>query len=90
MKKIVKVVSVVISALSIVFLLYGSMKLARVNAATVPQQINSGIPGVEIAQPSKVISNEDAQIIMGVASGTLILGVAGYIASSRKDIEHTN
>lgn len=71
-----------VSALSIVFLLYGSMKLARVNAATVPQEINSGIPGVEIAQPSKVLSNEDAQIIIGVAGGTLILGVFGYIASS--------
>jgi len=90
MKKIVKIVSIVISALSIVFLLYGSMKLARVNAATVPQNIDSGIPGVEIAQPAKVMGREDAQVIVGVAAATLILGAAGYITSSSKEIEDKN
>jgi hypothetical protein len=90
MKKIVQIASIMISALSIIFLLYGSIKLARVDAATVPQNIDSGIPGVEIAQPSKVIGREDTQIIMGVAAATLMLGAAGYAGSSRKKVEDKN
>ena len=90
MKKIGKIISIVVSVFSSILLLYGSIKLAHINAATVPQEINTGIPGVEIVQPSKVMSNEDAQKIIIVAFGTLILGVVSYIASSGKEIENTN
>ncbi|MBD1903365.1 hypothetical protein NDI44_22830 [Trichocoleus sp. DQ-A3] len=85
MKKVIQVVSIIVAILSLVFLLYGSIKLARVEAATVPQNVESGIRGVEIVQPSNIISREDAQIIMSVSMATFVIGVAGFFLSSRME-----
>lgn len=85
MKKVVQVVSLIVSALSLIFILYGSIKLARVEAATVPQDIESGIPGIEIVQTSNVITREDAQIIVGVSVAALVVGLTGYFISSRME-----
>lgn len=89
MKKIIQVVSLIVAGLSLIFILYGSIKLARVEAATVSPDIESGIPGVEIVQPSNVITREDAQIIVGISVATLVLGIVGYFISSRMEFRET-
>jgi ribose/xylose/arabinose/galactoside ABC-type transport system permease subunit len=89
MKKVIQTVSLIIATFGFVFLLYGGMKLARVEAATVPQEIETGIPGIEIVQPSKVLSREDAQVIIGVSVAALAIGIAGYFVSSRTDFGET-
>ena len=89
MKKVIQAISLIIATFGFVFLLYGGMKLARVDAATVPQDIETGIPGIEIVQPSKVLSREDAQLIIGISVAVLAVGIAGYFVSSRADFEET-
>jgi hypothetical protein len=89
MKKVIQVVSLIVSVLSLVFILYGSIKLARVEAATVPQDVESGISGIEIVQPSNVITREDAQVIVGVSVAALVVGLAGYFISSRMEFQKT-
>jgi len=89
MKKIIQAISLIIATLGFVFLLYGGMKLVRVEAATVPQDIETGIPGIEIVQPSKVLNREDVQVIIGVSVAALAIGIAGYFVSSRTDFGET-
>lgn len=90
MKKVIQAISLVVACLSFVLLLYGSIKLARVEAATVPQSLKSGIPGVEIVQSSNVTSRKNAQIIMGFSLATLIIGSAVFFISSPKASGKTN
>lgn len=83
MNKVIKVFSLIVSVLSLIFILYGSIKLVRVEEAMVSQNIDSGIPGIEIVQPSNVITGEDAQRIVSLSVASLIVGVGGYFISSR-------
>ena len=85
-QQVIKVVSLIVCVLSIVFILYGSMKLARVQEAIVSQDIESGIPGIEIVQPSNVITGEDAQRIVSISVASLLVGFTGYFISSRVKI----
>ena len=89
MKKVIQSISLIIAILGFVFLLYGGMKLVRVDAATGFQDIETGIPGIEIVQPSKVLSREDAQVIIGISVAVLAIGIAGYFVSSRTDFGET-
>lgn len=84
MKNIIKTVSIIISILSLIFMLYGSIKLARVNAETVPPQIESGIPGVEIVEPSPFIDEETSKAIITVAFTTFVISLGGFVVSSLK------
>jgi hypothetical protein len=85
-QRVIKVLSFIVCVLSIVFILYGSIKLARVEEAIVSQDIESGIPGIEIVEPSNIITGEDAQRIVSISVASLLVGVTGLFISSRVKI----
>ncbi len=79
MKKVIRVISSIVIVFSFVFLLYGTIKLFRVDeAAKNIQNIDIGIAGVQIVQPSKIISKENTQVIIGISAVTLVMGIVCY------------
>ncbi len=82
MKKVIQGISVLLTAIGLIFFLYGSIKLARVEAQETTAKISSGIPNVEVVQSSP-ISQETAQIIIGVSIIPLVFGGAGLWFSSK-------
>jgi hypothetical protein len=83
MNKVIKIISAIVTGLSVLFFFYGCIKLARVEAA---QPIDSGIAGVKVEQPEPFINKDVAQIIIGVSVVTLVLGGVGFTLSSRKGV----
>lgn len=87
MKKAIQIVSTVVVVLSIMFFLYGTIKLSRVEAVEPPQIINPDFGDeikVELITP--LINKEKAEVIIGVSIVTLVLGVVGFSLSSRKKL----
>lgn len=87
MKKVIRAISIGFLVLSLLFLVYGSIKLARAEATPPPLNIVSGIPQVEIEQPSPLINKHNAQLIMGVSLMTAVLGGTGLLISLRTSRE---
>jgi hypothetical protein len=83
MKKIIKIISAVVTGFSVLLLVYGCIKLARVEAA---QPIDSGSDDIRIEQPEPLINKDVAQIIIGVSVVTLVLGGVGFTLSSQKRV----
>jgi hypothetical protein len=82
MKKVIQGISVFLIALGLIAFLYGSIKLARVEAQETPEKIISGVPNIEVIQSSP-ISQETAQIIIGVSIIPLIFGGVGLWYSTK-------
>jgi hypothetical protein len=87
--KILKVLSIVLAILGSVLLLYGSIKIARVTTGEIPQDVSSGIPGIEIAYPERIIGIEDARLITVIALGLLIFSIVVYLVVSSKVSDDT-
>lgn len=81
LKKFVQVLSFGAVVLSLIFLLYGSVKLYR---ATQPQSFDTGVPGVEVISPLPLISEQQAQAVMGVSLVFLILSGTTLFVSSKQ------
>ncbi len=77
-----KIISSIAIFLSIIFLMFGLIKLARAQEPPQAPMIESGIPGVEVVLPSPISTNEAQNIILG-SLATLGLGFAGFVVSSR-------
>ncbi|MEM9888651.1 MAG: hypothetical protein AAF849_22330 [Bacteroidota bacterium] len=82
MKTIIQTFCVIVSVLSLIFFLYGSIKLYRIESGNTFQNIESGIPGVEIVQPSNLLTREDVQAIIAVSVAGLVIGIGGTVISS--------
>lgn len=89
-KRLLKILSVGVIVLSVLFLAFGLMKLARAQEPPKAPIIVSGIPGVEVIVPSPINTNQ-AQYIIGSSLAMLGLGVAGFVVSSRiTEVSHNN
>ena len=89
-KTLFKILSVGVIVLSVLFLAFGLMKLARAQEPPKAPTIVSGIPGVEVIVPSPINTNQ-AQYIIGSSLAMLGLGVAGFVVSSRiTEVSHNN
>lgn len=85
MKKVIQIFSGLIIVLSIIFFLYGTIKLARAEEAANSLKIDSGNPGITIEAPKSWINKEKSEIIIGVSVVTLISGYVGFSLSSAKN-----
>lgn len=85
MKKTIKVICGFVVVLSILALLYGSIKFARVQNALPILNINTDIPGAII---KNTLSSHDEkgtiQVIIGTSLVTFFLSVAGFWICSKK------
>ncbi len=89
-KRLLKILSVGVIFLGVLFFAFGLMKLARAQEPPKAPTIVSGIPGVEVIVPSPINTNE-AQYIIGSSLAMLGLGVAGFVVSSRiTEVSHNN
>jgi hypothetical protein len=89
-KTLFKIISVGFIVLSVLLFAWGCIKLARAQEPPKAAMIESGIPGVEVVQPSPINTNQ-AQYIIGSSLAMLGLGVAGFVVSSRiTEVSHNN
>jgi hypothetical protein len=96
MKKIIPIISAVIVVLSIVFFLYGSIKLAKAVEPTqildstktseLTKIINPNVDNITVEDTSRLIIQQKAEVIIGVSVVTLVLGGVGFTLSSRKGV----
>jgi hypothetical protein len=82
-KKIFRGFSLVIAVFSLVFLLYGSIKLAH--AQEPPHTFKIDDSDIEVVSPSVSMSEETAEAVIGVSVVTLIVGGVGFFLSANKE-----
>lgn len=88
MKKLIQISCGVIATISLLFLLYGSIKFSRLNIT--PSLPNLGIEVSEVIVEQASSSKQDreiVQLIVGNSLITFIISITGFVISSRKGIE---
>jgi TRAP-type C4-dicarboxylate transport system permease small subunit len=89
MKKWIQIACGLLATLSLLFLLYGSIKFSRLESTSSLPELDIDVAGIVIEQPSSDQDKETIQILVGASLVTLILGIVGFVLSSKKGLEES-
>lgn len=83
MKSLFKGISLIIVVFGFLTFFYGSIKMARTEAPSSFQSIDTGIPRVVMVDQSSHLRKETAQAIVGTSVVIFGVGIVGFVISSR-------